>query len=81
MTFLHGLFQRKKQLPPEQHALSEVELIRRRIELLQLLINDFHSNPVKYHQALSGPVGEAFNQLILDKIKLEIQHLYLTRFF
>lgn len=81
MTFLHGLFQRKKPDPKEQHAISEIEHLEKRIQLLTLIINDYHSNPVKYCQVINGPIPEAINQLMVDRTKLEIQHLYLTKFF
>lgn len=81
MTFLRGLFPRKKSDPKEQHAISEVEQLERRIKLLNLIINDYHSNPVKYCQTINGPISEAINQLIIDRTKLEVQHLYLTKFF
>jgi hypothetical protein len=78
MKFLAGLFKSKKE---EQAALSEVELLRRRIELLQHLLDDYRSSPVKYARAIDGPVPDAYNQLVLDKVKLEMQYHFLTKWY
>lgn len=80
--FLDGLFRLKKFEPEklqEQHARSEIRILERRIELLRAIINDYYYNPGKYCQALSGPVQEAMNQLIIERTKLEIQLIYLTQ--
>lgn len=75
-----GLFA-KKENPDQKQAISEVDMLGRRIDLLTLMIDDFKSQPQKYHQVIGGPVEEAFHSLVLDRTKLEIQYLYLTKFF
>ena len=78
MKFLNGLFTRNKDV---DSAAAEVELLRRRIELLQHLIDDYRSSPAKYARLIDGPVNDAYNQLLLDKTKLEMQYHFLTRWF
>lgn len=72
----------KPKIPEkEKHALSEVDLLGRRIQLLTLMIDDFKSDSHKYQQAIDGPVNEGYQALVIERTKLEIQHLYLTKFF
>lgn len=80
MKFLNGLF-KKKEKADIAAVNTEIDALRRRIELLQLIIDDYKSSPVKYQRHLAESTADAYQQLLIDKTKLEMQYLFLTKWY
>ena len=73
MKFLSGLFNRANKAP------NEIELLRRHIDLLDHILSDYRNAPMKY-RSIGPAVVDAYNQMVVEKAKLEMRYLYLTRF-
>lgn len=81
MQFLKRLFKSNSENKDIQSVNTEIEVLRRRIDLLNQIINDYRSNPAKYQRAIPESCADAYQQLVIDKTKLEMQYLFLTRFY
>ncbi len=79
MKFLDGIF--KKDKGSKNTIEGEIELLRRRIDLLDQLLADYRSSPAKYQRAITESCADAYQQLVIDKTKLEMQYLFLTRYY
>lgn len=77
MKFLNGLFKKKTD---DKEVLSELEVLRRQINLLHRIIHDYQTSPAKYQQQISGSCADAYTQMCIDKTKLEMRYLYLTKY-
>ena len=79
MKFLSGILNKNKK--DETIVASEIDALKRRIELLQLIIDDYRSSPTKYQRNLADSAADAYQQLVIDKTKLEMQYLFLTKWY
>jgi hypothetical protein len=82
MKFLTGLFKsaKKQEAKDIEIVSNEIEMLRRRIELLRNIIDDYRSSPIKYQRYTNESTADAYAQLVIDKTKLEMQYLYLTKY-
>lgn len=76
MKFLNGLFKKND----DKAVIPELELLKRQIDLLNRIIHDYQSAPAKYQMQIGGSCADAYTQMCIDKTKLEMRYLYLTKF-
>ena len=75
-----NIFNFLKPQATKKAAVSEIDILRKQIELADAILNDYRSSPQKYQRLIKESTADAYAQMVIDKTKLEMRYLFLTKF-